>query len=202
MALNRKRCVMQKCTGWEFQVGMCRNCCTKHKELAAAIPKYQHEEPLFSGLIVTQEVDSPSYLELKPGDRVDIMDVLADNNSVIVRAQNGDFGYWAMSFLTSDDEVLQEEQQRLEQEAQRAVLLEKEAKLRAEEEARMAEVHLEERRKELARLKFQEQEEKQARQKAELEKRAEEMKKQREKEELDKLPDWKRNLVLKKRGEL
>ena len=38
-------------------------------------------------------------------ERVDIMDVLSDNRTVIARTKGGDLGYWCMDFLTSDEEV-------------------------------------------------------------------------------------------------
>ena len=38
-----------------------------------------------AGLIVTKEIASPYYLGLKEGDHVDILDILPDNTSVIVR---------------------------------------------------------------------------------------------------------------------
>ncbi len=93
MALtSRKKCVMQDCAGWEFQVGLCRQHTASKPELAAAIEHYREKEPLQEGLIVMQTVPSPHYIAIKEGDKVDVLDVLSDNQSVIVRRADGGIG--------------------------------------------------------------------------------------------------------------
>jgi hypothetical protein len=92
-SVGRKKCVMQECAGWEFQSGLCRQHVASKPELAAAIEVYKDRAPLQSDLVVTQAVASPHYVSLAAGDKVDILDVLSDNQSVIIRRADGGIGY-------------------------------------------------------------------------------------------------------------
>jgi hypothetical protein len=56
-------------------------------------------------LIVTQQVSSPHYISLQSGEKVDILDVMSDNQSVIVRRADGGIGYVAIQLLLPLDIV-------------------------------------------------------------------------------------------------
>ena len=83
---------MQGCQGWEFQAGLCRQHASSKPELAAAIEYYKDRPPLHAGLLVTQAVASPHYINIAEGDKVDILDILSDNQSVIIRRADGGIG--------------------------------------------------------------------------------------------------------------
>ena len=89
----RRKCVMHGCAGWEFQSGLCRQHVASKPELAAAIEHYKEKPPLQEGLVVTQTVPSPHYIAIAEGDKVAILDVLSDNQSVIVRREDGGIGF-------------------------------------------------------------------------------------------------------------
>lgn len=100
-----KKC--QGCSGWEFLSGLCRQHATAKPELAAAIEHYKEKAPLQAGLVVTQNVASPHYIAISEGDKVDILDVLSDNQSVIVRRADGGIGW--VPTRVSDAQLLQPE---------------------------------------------------------------------------------------------
>lgn len=96
-AVARKRCVMYGCSGWEFKSGLCRAHATSKPELAVAIEQYREKPVLQENLVVTQAVPSEHYIALEAGDRVSVLDVLSDNQSIIVRRADGGIGYKVVS---------------------------------------------------------------------------------------------------------
>lgn len=91
---------MQGCNGWEFESGLCREHHRAKPEFiqignkcvfvffvfvcagADLLPppllpnRYKDAEPMQPGLCVANVIDSPHYLTLQQGDRVDLLDVL------------------------------------------------------------------------------------------------------------------------------
>jgi hypothetical protein len=59
-----------------------------------------------ANMIVIQAIASPHYLGLQDGDRCDVLDILQDNTSIIVRAADGRVGYYNIDFIATEDEVL------------------------------------------------------------------------------------------------
>lgn len=57
-------------------------------------------------MIVTQSINNPHYLELNEGDECDILDILEDDVSVIVRTRDGRVGYFNLDFLSTPTEVV------------------------------------------------------------------------------------------------
>ena len=95
----KKKCNICDCTGWEFKNGLCSKHAASKPELTAAIEVYQGREPMQSGLIVTQQVSSPHYIALQSGEKVDILDIMSDNQSVIVRRADGGIGCVVIPFF-------------------------------------------------------------------------------------------------------
>eukprot|EP01147_Barroeca_monosierra_P010501 gene10501-2629_t len=157
MSSARRRCVIQGCSSWEFDsvVHMCRNCCAQYSQVADAIRKYQKASVLKPGLVVTKPIPSPFYLGLQEGDKVDILDILPDNTSIIVRTLDETIGYYNIDCVATEDEIVQkfqiEEERRKEEEEK----MQKEAQRQAEE-------LYEEQLKERMRMKAQEEKERRA----------------------------------------
>lgn len=61
--------------------------------------------PPAADLFVTKTIASPYYLEMQEGDKVDIIDILEDNSSVIIRTADERVGYYNLDFLATADEV-------------------------------------------------------------------------------------------------
>lgn len=57
------------------------------------------------GLFVAAPINSPHFMTLKEGDPVEILDVLSDNESVIIRTQDGSIGYFRLDYLATESEV-------------------------------------------------------------------------------------------------
>eukprot|EP00048_Salpingoeca_helianthica_P015899 m.229263 g.229263 ORF g.229263 m.229263 type:complete len:253 (-) comp17711_c0_seq1:69-827(-) len=134
--LSRKRCLMYGCSGWEFASGLCRIHANAKPELCAAIEAYKEKPPLQEGLIVTQVVPSEHYIALEEGDKVAVLDVLSDNQSVIVRRADGGIGYFNINFLTTEEEILAQYQK---EQSQASIIQQRQA----EEAARQAELEYE-----------------------------------------------------------
>ncbi|EGD74684.1 hypothetical protein PTSG_06047 [Salpingoeca rosetta] len=137
MSTARKRCMIQGgCTSWEFdpEVHMCRNCSIQYKQVADAVRKYVKAPVLRGGLVVTKPIQSPFYLGLQEGDKIDILDILPDNTSIIVRTPDDIVGYFNLDCVATEEEIVQnfqqEEEKRQEEEERRA----KEAQRQAEEQ--------------------------------------------------------------------
>lgn len=61
--------------------------------------------PWSDGLFVAAPINSPHFMTLKEGDPVEILDVLSDNESVIIRTQDGSIGYFRLDYLATESEV-------------------------------------------------------------------------------------------------
>lgn len=105
--VQQKKCSIQGCGKWEFErnAQLCRPCMTKFPQVSAAVAKHRDTEPIKTALIVRQAIASEHYLGVQPGDRVDVLDILSDNISVIIRSADGTIGFFNLDFLATDEEV-------------------------------------------------------------------------------------------------
>eukprot|EP00730_Choanoeca_flexa_P016526 TRINITY_DN7830_c0_g1_i2.p1 TRINITY_DN7830_c0_g1~~TRINITY_DN7830_c0_g1_i2.p1 ORF type:complete len:165 (+),score=24.04 TRINITY_DN7830_c0_g1_i2:112-606(+) len=107
MSAARMRCMIQGCNAWEFdpQIHMCRNCIQSMAQVAAAARKYLKHPVLKPDMYVTQAIASPHYLGLQEGELCDVLDILEDNQSIIVKAKDGRIGYFNIDFIATEEEV-------------------------------------------------------------------------------------------------
>ncbi|EDQ88947.1 uncharacterized protein MONBRDRAFT_25684 [Monosiga brevicollis MX1] len=134
---GRMRCMIQGCDAWEFDpevsapfsvpalqcatsVHMCRKCTGDFAQVAAAARKYKDAPVLKPNMFVTQAISSPHYLGLQEGEMCDVLDILEDGSSIIVRAHgSGLVGYFNLDFVATEEEIAarfmeEEEKKRVE----------------------------------------------------------------------------------------
>ncbi len=106
-AVARRRCIVQGCSAWEAdQKGqVCVAHTKEYPQIAAAVIKYASSPILKPDLIVYKSIASPYYLGLKEGEKVDVLDILSDDVSVIVKTKDGAIGYYNIEFLATEEEV-------------------------------------------------------------------------------------------------
>jgi len=107
VAAQQKKCSIQGCGKWEFEkhAQLCRPCMGKFPQVAAAVAKHRDTAPIKGNLCVRQAIASEHYLGVAAGDRVDVLDILGDDVSVICRTADGTIGFFNLDFLATDEEV-------------------------------------------------------------------------------------------------
>lgn len=125
-APGRRRCIVQGCSAWEGDVKsqVCAQHTREYPQIAAAVVKYSSAPVLKGDLVVHKTIASPHYLGLKEGEKVDVLDILSDDVSVIVRTKDHAIGYYNLEFLATEEELMVKWQTDAESD-----------KLRAEQEA-------------------------------------------------------------------
>eukprot|EP00730_Choanoeca_flexa_P016525 TRINITY_DN7830_c0_g1_i1.p1 TRINITY_DN7830_c0_g1~~TRINITY_DN7830_c0_g1_i1.p1 ORF type:complete len:251 (+),score=65.24 TRINITY_DN7830_c0_g1_i1:112-864(+) len=161
MSAARMRCMIQGCNAWEFdpQIHMCRNCIQSMAQVAAAARKYLKHPVLKPDMYVTQAIASPHYLGLQEGELCDVLDILEDNQSIIVKAKDGRIGYFNIDFIATEEEITT----RFLTEEETAKI---EAERRAKEEQKRAEEEYEERLRQRMKQRAAEDRERRAREEA------------------------------------
>lgn len=103
----RKKCCMQKCKGWEFQGGLCTAHAKQYPAYAEQLALMKDVPVQQANLIVTQSVESPFYLDLVEGDLVDLLDILSDSVTVIVKNQQNNYiGFWHIDLLSTEEDIV------------------------------------------------------------------------------------------------
>ena len=65
-----------------------------------------NQAALMSGLMVNETTTNPDYMQLPHGTFVDVLDVLPDDVTVVIRVHaNGEYGFYDVRLLSTPDEV-------------------------------------------------------------------------------------------------